>query len=445
MQEINLPPFSEEAENAILGSIIGTPSLLDDVSAYLSPDIFYLERNKRLYILLCEMSKNGEDIDCITISGKLSKTDKDIGITLYYLTGLVDQAGIPGLSHRYAVQVYEKHLLRQVISQSQEISQSAYKNNQDVYNILDDAHSTIGKLINIRPGLKFDIGESLTETLENIINSDMNIIKTGFEGIDKLSGGMTRGEITVIGGRPGHGKTTTMLNMVKACIDKGLKVLVFNREMTNIEMLKKLIVLESGKLSYLDVRLGIIGDVLLNGELGATKDRIEKKYSADKFAMFDNMPSFEESASQVKKFKPDVIFDDYIQLIAPNKKIVERRLQLEKIVNDYKWLAKKQKCACVLLSQLNRGLEARGDGRPRLSDLAESGAIEQVAENVLFVYYDHKVNRNKSKDGESIIELIGSKVRYGTSGSVKLGYNGDKVKLYNSIDELTRSKIHEAI
>ena len=441
MQEINVPPFSEEAENAILGAIIDTPSILDEVSAYLSPEIFYLEKSKRLYLLLCKMSKNGEAIDLVTISGKLNKADNDIGITAYYIAELLDQVGTPGFSHRYAVQVYEKHLLRQVISQSQEISKSAYTNNQDVYNILDDAHSTIGKLINIRPGLKFDIGKSLSETLENIIDSDRNIIKTGFEGIDELSGGMTRGEITVIGGRPGHGKTTTMINMVKSCIDKGLKVLVFNREMTNIEMLKKLIVLESGKLSYLDVRLGFVGDIVKMGELGAIKAHIEQKYSADKFAMFDNMPSFDESASQVKKFKPDVIFDDYIQLIAPDKKITERRLQLEKLVNDYKWLAKKQKCACVLLSQLNRGLEMRGDGRPRLSDLAESGAIEQVAENVLFVYYDHKVNRNKSKDGEHIIELIGSKVRYGTSGFTKLGYDGDKVKLYNSMDELTRSKI----
>ena len=265
------------------------------------------------------MSKNGEDIDIITISGRLTKADHNIGIDAYYISGLTSNIGTPGLSGRYAVQVYEKHLLRQVISQWQEISQSAYKNNQDVYNILDDAHSTIGKLINIRPGLKFDIGKSMAETLETIIDSDRNIIKTGFTGIDDLSGGMTRGEITVIGGRPGHGKTTTMLNMVKSCVDQGLKVLVFNREMTNIEMLKKLIVLESGKLSYLDVRLGYVGDVVKMGELEATKRRIEEKYSASKFAMFDNMPSFEESASQVKKFKPDVIFDDFIQLIAPDK------------------------------------------------------------------------------------------------------------------------------
>ena len=442
MSEVNVPPFSEEAENAILGAIIDKPSILDDVYSYLSPDIFYVEKNKRLYLLLCDMLQNGDDIDLVTIAGKLSKSDKDIGITPYYIAEIMNNLGTSSMSRRYAVQVYEKHLLRQVISQSNEITNSAYKNNQDVYNILDDAHSTIGKLINIRPGLTFNIDESLSETLENIIDSDRNIIKTGFQGIDELSGGMTRGEITVIGGRPGHGKTTTMLNMVKACIDQGLKVLVFNREMTNVEMLKKLIVLESGKLSYLDVRLGYVGDITKRAELEATRTNIAGKYNADKFAMFDNMPSFDESASQAKKFKPDVIFDDYIQLIAPNKKIVERRLQLEKIVNDYKWLAKKQKCACVLLSQLNRGLESRNDGKPRLSDLAESGSIEQVAENVLFVYYDHKVNMNKSKDGENVIELIGSKVRYGVSGSTKLGYEGDKVKIYNSIDEYRRNKIN---
>ena len=443
MTDLNIPPSSQEAEDAILGAIIDSPTLLDDVSIYLSEDIFYYNKSRRLYSILLNMYKNGESIDSITIAGRLSKGDKDLGVTAYYISGLLEHLGTTGMAKMYAIQIYEKHLLREVINQSVEISQSAYRNNQDVYNILDDAHSTIGQLINIRPGLTFDMKDALDETFENIISSDKNIIKTGFEGIDRLSGGMTRGEITVIGGRPGHGKTTTMLNMVKSCVDQGLKVIVFNREMTNVEMLKKLIVLESGKLSYLDVRLGYVGDLAKMGELEAIKRKIGEKYSADRFAMFDNMPSFDESASQVKKFKPDVIFDDYIQLITPDKKIPERRLQLEKLVNSYKWLAKKQKCACVLLSQLNRGLEMRGDGRPKLSDLAESGAIEQVAENVLFVYYDHKVNMNKSKDGANIIELIGSKVRYGTSGSVKLGYDGDKVKMYNSQEEYRSSKLNE--
>ena len=443
MTDLNLPPSSQEAEDAILGAIIDCPSILDEVSVYLSDSIFYYDRSRRLYNIVLNMYKNGEHIDLITLSGKTSSEDKERGVTSYYISGLMDNLGTSSMAKRYAIQVYEKHLLREVISQTTEISQSAYRNNQDVYNILDDAHFTIGQLINIRPGLTFDIQDALSDTFENIISSDKNIIKTGFSGIDELSGGMTRGEITVIGGRPGHGKTTTMLNMVKSCVDQGLKVIVFNREMTNIEMLKKLIVLESGKLSYLDIRLGYVGDVFKMGELETTKQKLEEKYNKDRFAMFDNMPSFEESAAQVKKFKPDVIFDDYIQLITPDKKIPERRLQLEKLVNSYKWLAKKQKCACILLSQLNRGLESRGDGKPKLSDLAESGAIEQVAENVLFVYYDHKVNMNKSKDGANIIELIGSKVRYGTSGSVKLGYDGDKVKMYNSQEEYRSSKLNE--
>ena len=220
MQKAIIPPHSEEAENAILGAIIDNPSLLDEVSIYLSSDIFYFERSKRLYTLLCSMSQEGEDIDAITISGKLSKEDNNNGLTAYYVSGLITNIGASGLSNRYAVQVYEKHLLRQVISQASEISTSAYNNHQDVYNVLDDAHSTIGKLINIRPGVNFDISDSMDETLKNIVDSDKNIIKTGFEGIDELSGGMTRGEITVVGGRPGHGKTTTMLNMMKACVDQ---------------------------------------------------------------------------------------------------------------------------------------------------------------------------------------------------------------------------------
>ena len=145
--------------------------------------------------------------------------------------------------------------------------------------------------------------------------------------------------------------------------------------------------------------------------------------------MFDNLSTFSQSAAEIKKFKPDIIFDDYIQLISPEQKFDHRRFQLEKLVNDYKWLAKSQGACVFLLSQLNRALEVRGDGRPKLSDIAESGAIEQVAENVLFVYYDFKINGNGSKYGANQLEIIGSKVRYGNSGNTVLHYEGDKVKL----------------
>ena len=175
-------------------------------------------------------------------------------------------------------------------------------------------------------------------------------------------------------------------------------------------------------------------------ELTRVKQAIVDKYSKDKFVMFDNLKDFSSGASEVKKFKPDVIIDDYIQLIRPDNPLEQRRLQLEKIVNDYKWLAKSTKACAILVSQLNRQIESRTTQRPMLSDLAESGSIEQVAENVWFVFYDYKINFAKSKVGANGIEIIGSKVRYGNSGSIKLGFDGDKVKMYNSVEDFREAR-----
>lgn len=175
-------------------------------------------------------------------------------------------------------------------------------------------------------------------------------------------------------------------------------------------------------------------------ELQKVKKAIIEKYSEDKFSMFDNLKDFNASASEVKKFKPDIIIDDYIQLIRPDNPLEQRRLQLESIVNNYKWLVKSNNACAILVSQLNRALESRINQRPMLSDLAESGAIEQVAENVWFVFYDYKINFAKSKVGANGIEIIGSKVRYGNSGAVKLGFDGDKVKLYNTMEEFKEAR-----
>ena len=380
-----------------------------------------------MFEILNNMHFNGEPIDTATVCGRITEKDKDDGVDAYYVTGLL---GSPTTNPMYyAKQVYEKYLLRNVISKTSLINESAYNNNTDIYNLMSDAHTSIGALIDVKPGTKFIIAQELEDTVENIQNSDVNIIKTGFDGIDSLAGGLTRGEITILGGRPGHGKTTAMINIVKGCIEQGLKVLVVNREMTNVEMLKKLLVLESGELSYLSIRKGILNDLETIAKLNDVKKKVAKKYAEDRFCMFDNLNTFSQSASEIKKFKPDIIFDDYIQLISPEQKFDHRRFQLEKLVNDYKWLAKSQNACVFLLSQLNRALEVRGDGRPKLSDIAESGAIEQVAENVLFVYYDFKINGLSSKYGANQLEIIGSKVRYGNSGNAVLHYDGDKVKL----------------
>ena len=420
-------PSSKEGERAILCSILENSKILDEVSAYLHKDYFYFKENARLFEILQNMSFNQEPIDIVTVCGRLTEKDKSEDVNSYYVTGLLGNPTTNPLY--YAKQVYEKHLLREIISKTSLINSSAYDNNSDIYNLMSDTHTSIGALMDIKPGTKFIIEKELEDTVENIQNSDVNIIKTGFDGIDSLAGGLTRGEISILGGRPGHGKTTAMINIVKGCIEQGLKVLVVNREMTNVEMLKKILVLESGELSYLSIRKGILNDLETIAKLNSAKKKVAEKYSEDRFCMFDNLNTFSQSAAEIKKFKPDIVFDDYIQLISPEQKFDHRRFQLEKLVNDYKWLAKSQNCSIFLLSQLNRALEVRGDGRPKLSDIAESGAIEQVAENVLFVYYDFKINGNASRFGANQLEIIGSKVRYGNSGNAVLHYEGDKVKL----------------
>ncbi len=420
-------PSSKEGERAILCSILENEKILDEYSGYLNKDYFYFQENARMFEILSNMHNNQEPIDMVTVCGRLTEKDKSNGVDAYFVTGLL---GNPTSNHSYyAKQVYEKYLLRQVINKTTLINDSAYNNNSDIYNLMSDAHTSIGALIDIKPGTKFVIEDELEDTIDNIQNSDVNIIKTGFDGIDSLAGGLTRGEISILGGRPGHGKTTAMINVVKSCIEQGLRVLVVNREMTNVEMLKKILVLESGELSYLSIRKGILNDLETIAKLNNVKKKVAEKYSEDRFCMFDNLNTFSQSAAEIKKFKPDIIFDDYIQLISPEQKFDHRRFQLEKLVNDYKWLAKSQNACVFLLSQLNRALEVRGDGRPKLSDIAESGAIEQVAENVLFVYYDFKINGNASKFGANQLEIIGSKVRYGNSGNAVLHYEGDKVKL----------------
>ena len=433
-----LEPNVIDAEHILLGGIIFNSALISDVSPYVNDKTLYDDKSKVLFNILKRMNRNNNHIDLVTVCSELSKDDKDSGVNEYFVSGLSDEAINKNTAIVYAKKIYEKYLIRTVLLKTKDIQKDAH-DNRDVFSALNTAHNLISEMISIRPGIKFDISKEMMNAISSIKNSEKNLVKTGYDGIDQLCGGMTRGELTIIGGRPGHGKTTMILNILKNCVDAGQKVMMINREMTNVEMLKKLITLESQNLSYLMMRQGIFQ----NGEakeIERVKFDIEKKYTEDKFAMFDKIYNFSTAASEIKKFKPDIVIDDYIQLITPDKGIDQRRLQLERIVNDYKWLAKNNNCVVILVSQLNRMLEQRGDAKPRLSDLAESGSIEQVAENVIFVYYDYKIHTTDSRFGPNIIEAICSKVRYGNSGSVRLGYDGDKVKIYQSVEEFRNAK-----
>ena len=429
-------PNDVTIELAIVGTVILYPSKFNDIAKYIvSDEVWYDKRCKVLWGILAGMMKRREHIDLMTISANLDSGNMTMGVDNVFVVDCTESAGTKSTVEIYAKKIYEKYLLRLVIESAKEIEEKAMDNKVDALDVLVSAHTNIGELISLRPDSTFDINLALGDAIESIRNTDKLLVKTGFVNVDKFAGGLTRGEITIIGGRPGHGKSTMLLNLLSNILAEKRKVLLFNRELTNVEVLKKLLALESGRLSYTMIRQGMY-DMKQLQELDRVRDYIAKKYDPKHFRMYDKIRDFPTSATEIKKFKPDVIFDDYIQLITPTGKEDQRRLQLERIINDYKWIAKEYNCVVILASQLNRALETRGNPQPQLSDLAESGAIEQVAENVFFVYYPYKVSSKSKPEDKHQIMLVAAKVRYGETGVTQMAYDGDKCKIYNNEDEL---------
>ena len=428
-------------ENVVLGQSINTPEIIDEVAQYVpNGDVFVQGRARRLWEILTSRQKDDKKIDTLSVSSSLSAYDKEQGVDALYIVDCSTSATFQSSTideFNHAKLMYEKYLLRKVITYSKGIESLASNNSGDVYDAIDKAHKNLGQILELKPDSKFCIDRELLTTVNSITDRESLLVHTGYESLDRLAGGLTKGEITIIGGRPGHGKTTFMINLLSRMIHSGLRIAFFSRELPNSELLKKLLTLESGKLSYGMVRKGIFEQSDLQ-ELEYIKEKMTDWYAKERFVMFDHIRDFSNTAGEIRKFKPDVVFDDYLQLIQPHGIFDQRRLQLEQLVNDYKWVAKENKCAVVLASQLNRAIETRADPIPQLSDLAESGAIEQVAENVFFVYYPHKVKPDKAQD--NIIEVRAAKVRYGETGRCELGFDGDRAKMYGTLEELVDEK-----
>ena len=254
-----------------------------------------------------------------------------------------------------------------------------------------------------------------------------NTIKFGFNGLDKLIGGMRRGEITTIAGRPGHFKSTMAINVVHNLLSNGYKVLVFNREMKNESMLAKLIVADSQQVDYSRVVTGTYTKKDKK-DIADTKKKLLKKYG-DNLIMKDRSNDFESTVATIRQVKPDVVVDDYIGL-ATLRHLEDPRLRIDKIMKEYKLLCKAYDMCAIIVSQLNRKCEERTNKKPIPSDLRESGSIEQDSETILFMFYEWRYLQNGSRNGEYGIDVIVGKNRYGKTGTVELGVLGERCKIY---------------
>ena len=426
--KIRILPHSEEAEKALLGCMIEGGEREQEIGmAWVrDDDAFYNSDCYEVWIAIKELYKNGIEIDFITVADKVKDaTDKGLA---YFITGLMDFVPSKANVEQYARIVWEKYIQRETAKSATKLMDASYEGNGSVNAILDEHNKLITELKNIQPSKQRNMSD-LVEEMKSVVEEDSNLIPFNLAHLDSFAGGMTRKEITVLGGRPGHGKTTLVINMVRGLINQGFHVMLFNREMSNTEMLKKIVVMESKGLEYTHIRRNELSEKNKD-EFQNISDVIKGNYN--NLTMYDNIRGLDESLREIAKHKPDVVIDDYIQLIQVNHVKEGRRFEIEKIMQEYKWMCKTEDCSAILVSQLNREIEKRLDPRPRMSDYAESGVIEQTAESAMFVFYGHNFDSERYSPYKS--EIIVSKSRYGRIGTHKIGFNGNRCKFYMNPD-----------
>ena len=431
---IKILPKSIEAEQALLGSILVDETILDQCKKYVtSSRMFYKDSNARIWNIIEKLSEENKSIDTVTVGARITQADrkKNPDFNVYYVTGLLD-VGFPSKCESYAKLIAENYYQRELIRSLESITNACFDKHEEYEDIIKKVKKITDNLHSISTSKECDFDKLIKETNESI-HSPVELVKYGYPRLDKLAGGMTRGEITVVAGRPGHGKTTFIINMAHKLLQQGHKVLIINREMKNVELMKKLLCLEVG-MNHGLLRTGI-PDIEATAKINDGLLQIKNKYSKN-LKMFDDIFSLKDSTAVIEKFKPDIVIDDFIQLVRVDSRLEGRRFELEEIMTQYKMLSKRLDMVSILVSQLNRNIEQRVDPIPKMSDLAESGAIEQTAENILFVYYDFKVRQALSEYGPERNQIIAAKVRYGQTGTVTMGFDGAKCLFHDNIKQL---------
>ena len=328
--QIGEMPSSADAENSVLGCILmDGEDCFDKALPWIrNDDAFYVDNNKKIWKAIKVLRQKKDPIDLITVSNEL-KENKETEIA-YYLSGLPDTIVTSANIENHAKIVWEKYVQREVRKTSYKMNSVSFDKYKKTMPLINRQLKWLEELRDLQPDRVNNLDAMVDEAVE-YIKSGENVIKFGMYALDYPAGGMTRKEVTVLGGRPGHGKTTLMVNILKSLIEQGYRVMLFNREMSNTEMLRKLIVLESKSLLYGNIRRGEIEG--LEDQIDKAEKTIKKKYK--NLIMYDDIRTLEDGIAEISKHKPDVVIDDYIQLITmdDNK---DRRFQIEKIMQEYK-------------------------------------------------------------------------------------------------------------
>ncbi|WP_280771248.1 replicative DNA helicase [Salipaludibacillus daqingensis] len=434
------PPQNIEAEQAVLGAIFIEDQALVTASDRLIPEDFYRAAHERIFTVMLDLSSKGEPVDLVTVTSELQtkKWLEEIG-GVSYLSDLANAVPTAANASYYSQIVEEKSLLRRLIRVATNIASEGYAADEDVDSILNDAEKSILEVAKKKNSGEFvDIKDVLVEAFDKIemlqhTAGDVTGVPTGFTELDRITAGFQKNDLVIVAARPSVGKTAFALNISQNVATKtDENVAIFSLEMGADQLVMRMLCAE-GNIDAQRLRTGKLEDEdwqRLTMAMG----------SLSKAGIFiDDTPGIKvkDIRSKCRKLKQDrglgMIMIDYLQLIQGDSRSGEGRQQeVSEISRELKGLARELEVPVIALSQLSRGVESRQDKRPMMSDIRESGSIEQDADIVAFLYRDDYYDQESEK--KDIIEIIIAKQRNGPVGTVELAF----VKEYNKFVNLER-------
>ncbi|MBR4986323.1 MAG: replicative DNA helicase [Proteobacteria bacterium] len=429
-------PQNFEAELSVLGSMLLDNKVIDLVNEIIQPEDFYNELNKQIYIAMQALHKDNKPVDIATLYARtlnLKQLDDAGGIS--YLTNLTQRLPSPQNVERYAKIVKDTALLRSVIDISERARVQAQLPIESVTDFINDLNQQVFKLTiedaNRAYYTASEVMKSTFELLDELHNNRDQLpgISSGFRAYDAMTAGFKPGTLTILAARPAMGKTALALNfLANAAIDKRVPSAFFSLEMTKEELGNRLLT-SRARVKGESMRTGNLNDQEWNRILQSMEDIMRAPIFVDETPAI----SITKLAAKARRLKAEnnlgLIVIDYLQLMTGSTYTPSREQEISEISRSLKGLSKELKLPIIALAQLNRGVESRPNKRPMLQDLRESGAIEQGADVINFIYRDDYYNEKSEEPG--ISEIIIAKQRSGKTGTVKLKWLGQYVLFEN--------------
>jgi len=431
-----LPPNVVELESSLLGIIfLDNEAMFEAVEIIPSPEVFYSEKNKIIYTVMLELYKNNEPVDLLTVRTKLDEKNllKKIG-GASYLISLQNAVSTTAHFDFYAKIITQKFLQRELIRAANEILENAYDEEADVADLLNESEKLLFSIAEGQLKQQTDpvnkIIDQVVRDIEKAAKNKDDLIGTpsGFTNLDVLTNGWQKGNLIIIAARPSMGKTAFALNIMRNAAEYGFPVAIFSFEMEKKELVRRLIATET----HIDSRKLMTGE-LSDEEWRQLNNKIETLLKLPIYINDSSLSVFELRALArrlKKRYNIQLLVIDYLQLMSADsiRKITNREQEVSIISRSLKTLAKELDIPIIALSQLNRELERRSTlhKRPQLSDLRESGAIEQDADIVIFIHRPERLGITEI-DGistEGLAEIIVAKNRNGVTDTIKLRFIG---------------------